>query len=423
MMHITLSIGGRDWHKAGMGATTGRVSGSENRTKAARALAGERKGTLRLEHVRQFAEVLIDEDLHAKRVESLANGVAGVLNAAMLTIHAIGQAYAAMAHIEAASGVKQIDRLLSNVGVDLEKLFPAWIRFVVAERKELLVALDWTEFDDDDHVSLCAYVVTRHGRATPLIWKTHRKSEMEGRRTQWEHDLVTQLHAAMAPDVGITMLADRGFGDQKLYELLTLYGWDYVIRFRGVILVEDAKGEERAANDWVRPDGRAFMIRDAKVTADKAAVPAVVLVHGKAMKEPWCLATSLSAAAASTVVKTYGRRFTIEETFRDTKDIRFGAGLKATHIGRADRRDRLLFLFAMAHALLTLLGAASEASGLDRTLKVNTATHRTHSLYWQGTFWYRQLAFMRDDWFERLITAFDKIVREHAVLVEALGIL
>jgi hypothetical protein len=29
----------------------------------------------------------------------------------------------------------------------------------------------------------------------------------------------------------------------------------------------------------------------------------------------------------------------------------------------------LLFLFAMAHALLTLLGAASEASGLDRTLK------------------------------------------------------
>lgn len=29
---------------------------------------------------------------------------------------------------------------------------------------------------------------------------------------------------------------------------------------------------------------------------------------------------------------------------------------------------------------------------------------------------------MRDDWFESLMTAFDKIVREHDALVQALGI-
>lgn len=388
-----------------------------------RILSGRRKGTLRLEHVRDLAMVLFGEDMHAKRVESLANGVAGVLNAAMLTIHAIGQAYAAMAHIEARSGVKQIDRLLSNVGVALAALFPAWIRFVVGVRTELTVALDWTEFDDDDHVTLCAYSVTRHGRATPLMWKTHKKSELEGHRTQWEHDLVQELHAALDPSVAITLLADRGFGDQKLYELLNLLGWDYVIRFRGCILVESTDGESRPASEWVRPDGRAYMLRGAKVTADKAKVGAVVLVHARDMKEPWCLATSLAANKASEVVKKYGRRFTIEETFRDSKDIRFGLGLKATHIGRADRRDRLLFLFAMAHALLTLLGAASEASGLDKTLKVSTVKHRTHSLFWQGTFWYRQLAIMRDDWFERLITEFDKIVREHQVFTQGLGIL
>jgi len=405
-----------------MDATTRTTEAKE--TKAARVLAGQRKRTLRLDHVRDFARALFGEaDMHAKRIESLANGVAGALNAAMFTIHGIGQAYAAMAHIEASSGVKQLDRLLSNVGVDLAKLFPAWIRFVIGLRTELTIALDWTEFDDDDHATLCAYAVTRHGRATPLMWKTHKKSEMEGHRTKWEHDLVEALHAAIPPKVEIILLADRGFGDQKLYELLTFLGWDYVIRFRGNILVESRGGETRAAQDWVRPDGRAFMIRDAKVTADKASVPAVVLVHARNMKEPWCLATSLSAKRASEVVKKYGRRFTIEETFRDSKDIRFGLGLKATHIGRTDRRDRLLCLFAMAHALLTLLGAASEASGLDRTLKCNTVEHRTHSLFWQGTFWYRQLSSMRDDWFERLITAFDKIVREHAVFIQAFGIL
>src|SRR5690606_32312907 len=127
----------------------------------------------------------------------------------------------------------------------------------------------------------------------------------------------------------------------------------------------------------------------------KARVPAVVVVHAKNMKEAWCLATSLATNTATEVVKLYGRRFTIEETFRDTKDIRFGVGLKATHIGRADRRDRLLFLFAIAHALLTLLGAASEASGLDKMLKSSTRQDRTHSLFWQGNFWYRQLGMMR----------------------------
>ena len=96
------------------------VAGTKKLTKAGRMLGGERERTLRLAHVREFAEVLFAEtDVHAKRVESLGNGVAGVLNAAMLTIHAIGQAYAAMAHIEASSGVKQLDRLLSNVGVNL----------------------------------------------------------------------------------------------------------------------------------------------------------------------------------------------------------------------------------------------------------------------------------------------------------------
>jgi hypothetical protein len=298
-----------------------------------------------------------------------------------------------------------------------------WARFVVGKRTELLLAMDWTEFDNDRHSTLAVYVVTTHGRATPLSWRTFDKSKIKGHQKRYEYEMVDRIHQWLEPGVRVTLLADRGFGDKKLYEFLQFLGWDYVIRFRGGIQVTDHRGETRTARDWLPPSGRATMLKQAQVTADRFQVPAVVLVWDKKMKEPWCLATTFAASCATTVVKMYGRRFTIEETFRDQKDLHFGMGLRATHIGDADRRDRLLLLAAMGQAFLTLLGAASERSGLDKYLKVNTVKRRTHSLYRQGLYWYEAIPDMRRDWLVLLMKAFEEILREHAHLCEILGIL
>ena len=116
-------------------------------------------------------------------------------------------------------------------------------------------------------------------------------------------------------------------------------------------------------------------------------------------------------------------RLTIEENFRDTKDPRFGMGLSATHVGRTDRRDRLMLIGALAQALLTLLGAASEEVGLDRKLKANTAKHRTISLFNQGWFWYQAIPTMREDWLRPLMAAFDRIVREQSVCRAIFGVI
>jgi Transposase DDE domain len=289
-------------------------------------------------------------------------------------------------------------------------------------REEIVIALDWTDFEKDDHTTLCAYLVTRHGRATPLLWKTVVKSTLEGKRTACEHELIETLHALLRPEIRVTLLADRGFGDQVLYEMLGLLGWDYIIRFRECILVEDEHGEQKPAAAWVG-GGRAKMLKKARVTADRTMIPAVVVVHAKGMKEAWSLATSRADVKAQEVVKLYGKRFTIEETFWNEKDIHFGLGLSATHIKSSARRDRLLLLVAIAHTLLTLLGAASEETGLDRTLKANTSKKRTHSLFRQGLYWYQALPNMRDDWFEKLVTAFDRIVADHRVCREIFAVI
>ncbi len=102
----------------------------------------ERKVPINEEQVRACLGGLFEEDLHARRVLSLAHATLGAVRAASLSVRAIGQALAwARGGVEK-HGIKQVDRLLSNEGVDVWKLCPSWVAFVLAQRTEALVALD-----------------------------------------------------------------------------------------------------------------------------------------------------------------------------------------------------------------------------------------------------------------------------------------
>ena len=277
--------------------------------------------------VLQLVERTFGDDMHAKTVLSLAMGAVGVLHAAALGVHAIGRGLAAAKGLNSKHATKQVDRLLSNGKVNIWRLFRSWVGFVVGPRTDLVVAMDWTEFDADDQATIALYLVTRHGRATPLVWQTVYKSTLEGHRNRYEDEALETLKEALAPGVRVTILADRGFGDQKRYEFLRQLGFDYVIRFRQDILVTNQWGDQRPAVQWLHENGRARLLRDMAVTADCYVLPAVVVVHDKRMKEPWCLATSRSDLKATELTRLYGKRFSIEETFRDTKDVHFGMGL------------------------------------------------------------------------------------------------
>ena len=164
----------------------------------------------------------------------------------------------------------------------------------------------------------------------------------------------------------------------------------------------------------VPSSGRAKRLDRVAVTSAATEVPVVNCVKKAQMQEPWCLVSSRDDLKTAEIIALYTKRFTTEENFRDTKDLRFGLGLAATHVGSPDRRDRLLLLCALSQALLTLLGAACERTGLDRRLKANTSKKRTHSLFRQGLFWYAAIPTMQGEWFEPLMIAFEEILREHA---------
>jgi len=123
-------------------------------------------------------------------------------------------------------------------------------------------------------------------------------------------------------------------------------GFDYIIRFRASITVKDARGDNRAAKEWILPSARTLKLRGARVTQDGYQVGAVVMNKDHGMKEAWCFATSRSELSGGVVVALYGRRFTTEETFRGQKDPRFGVGLSQTRIKDPKHEVRLKGGFA-----------------------------------------------------------------------------
>jgi len=405
-----------------MRTTTNEERASE-RLHAARARGNLRRVGLSSESIQRFVSGIVDDDLHVKTILSLSNAVLGVLHSASLCIHVIGRAYGWVTDHDGKHGVKQVDRLLSNAKVSPWALTRAWVAMLVGPREEVLVALDWTDFDKDDHTTLVASLITNHGRATPMVWKTVKKSALAKQRNAYEDALLKHLSVSLPEGVIATIVADRGFGDQKRYEQIVKLGMHYAIRFRQGILVTDEWGNQKPASEWLPKSGRAKKLKDMGVTADCYVVPALVLVHDKKMKDPWCIATSRSDKTAREIIKWYGKRFTIEETFRDTKNGLLGMGMSATHIRNEARRDRLIFIAALAHMLMTLLGAAGERCGLDRTLKSNTSSKRQMSLYNQGIHWYMAIPNMREERLRLLIGAYGDVLREHALTRELFSVL
>ena len=197
----------------------------------------------------------------------LAYGTLGVLTSASLAVHAVGQGLAHARGTLSKHGVKQVDRLLSNTGIDLDEFFSYWVAHVVGAREEIMVALDWTSFARDGHDTLMLSMLTGHGRATALMWETVSSATLKDNQNRYEDELLYRFSKAVPEGVKVTVLAERGFADCNLFKNLEEeLGFGYVIRLPASYYITSETGERRLASQWVGPNGRTRTLRDARVT-------------------------------------------------------------------------------------------------------------------------------------------------------------
>ena len=103
--------------------------------------AAELRDCGRLKDIRAFIDGLYAHGLHAKRVDSPAAATLGVMTGASLAVAMIGQALAQARGLVTKHAIKQVDRLLSNGGIDVWESFARWVPHLVGTRNDIVVAM------------------------------------------------------------------------------------------------------------------------------------------------------------------------------------------------------------------------------------------------------------------------------------------
>jgi hypothetical protein len=124
------------------------------------------------EGIQRFLRSIFGQDLHAKRILSLAGATLGAIESASLAVALIGRGLALARGLKTKYAIKQVDRMLANMAIDVDALLRHWVPFIVGKRPGITVAMDWTEFKPDGQATLMLSMLTSHGRATPLYWLT-----------------------------------------------------------------------------------------------------------------------------------------------------------------------------------------------------------------------------------------------------------
>lgn len=346
---------------------------------------------------RQFRSDL--EGVHLSRFRLVFAAVFTALRCGRLSLTALGRAIAEKTTHK--HGIKRIDRLLGNCHLYEERVvfFRAIARRLLVPGSTPLIIVDWTAVTPRLWALVAA--VSFQGRAVTIYAETHPISRYLKPRVN--AGFLKRMNAVLPQDCRPIILADAGFRSPFM-KLVEKMGWHYVIRLRGPASVRHRSDQrwtqlpELFTRCGARPNefgsveigqraryatrlvGIRRPVRHRKYRSrqhhrGRQQHSVVASRERAAAHEPWILATSLSVESRR-IVALYARRMQIEETFRDTKNPRFGMCLGQANPRLERRADILLLLASLAHLFALLLGIAAEAAHLTRGFQANTIVSR-----------------------------------------------
>ena len=335
--------------------------------------------------------------LHAKRAAACQRVVAAVVLGAALSLSAIALG------VRSAAGyrhrVKSVNRLLGNVALHAVRaeLYAALAARWLSGVGQLLLVIDWSDLTPDQRWHWLRASVAVEGRSVTLYEEAHPQYRLGNPKVhrQFLARVAELLPAGCEPIV----MTDAGFR-ATWFKAVAARGWAFIGRVRNRDMVCCRVGEwvrgtalYAQATEQARDLGRYSYARTNPIQARLvlAKRPARgrhrLNIYGRrragrssrkcarAAREPWLLAASirLDHLTAATIVNLYAQRMRIEQSIRDTKNLRWGQGLHTTRSRTRERLQMLLLIGHLAAFVQRLIGEEAKAHQLQLNFM---ATHR-----------------------------------------------
>jgi hypothetical protein len=335
--------------------------------------------------------------LHAKRAAACQLVVVAVVLGAALSLSAIALGIRAATRYR--HRIKSVDRLLGNAALHAVRaeLYAALAARWLTGVRQLLLVIDWSDLTPDQRWHWLRASVAVEGRSVTLYEEVHPQRRLGNPKVH--RQFLARVAELLPPGCEPIVMTDAGF-HSTWFKAVAAQGWAFIGRIRGRDTVRHGAGPwMRAtalygqATEQPRDLGQHTYVRSNPIHARLVLVklPARgrhrLNIYGRrragrtsrkcarAARDPWLLAASrrLDHLTAATIVQLYAQRMRIEQSFRDTKNLRFGQGLHTTRSRTRERLQMLLLIGHLAAFVQRLIGEAAKAHQLQLNFM---ATHR-----------------------------------------------
>jgi hypothetical protein len=332
--------------------------------------------------------------MHRARWKALWSTVLGLIRGEELWLTALGRARpgkAARKH-----SIKAVDRLLGNplLYAERKQVYAAIAAQLLGKRPCPVVLVDTMEIRPRAYALTAA--LAYEGRTFPIYSLVTTKGKVTGPTcARFLRDLANILPSDSRP----ILITDAGF-ESPWFRAVEAIGWDFVGRVRNRtrflmngrwVSNEDifSKATRKPRNlgrvpfPKTAPRARRLVLSAKPISGHRKRFTSrgtprrrwEDLVRGRTANQPWLLATTLMCRPSQVVV-LYALRMHIEQTFRDTKNHRWGWSLRHCRSRSHCRLELLLLIAAIALFVTQSIGYAAEQLGLHYGHQANTIRHR-----------------------------------------------
>jgi hypothetical protein len=328
--------------------------------------------------------------LHSKQSAALLRATSALLRGSITSLTEIALCLSGDTTLK--HRIKSVDRLLGNSGLHLARVelyrnvAQRWLQGL----SQLLVVVDWSDLSRDQRWQLLRASVVVEGRSVTLYEEVHPQKLLANAHVH--RRFLKRLADILPEGIRLIVMTDAGF-HAPWFKMVTEHGWEFVGRIRGRNRLQWG-GE----GSWI-PTRDLFERARMKVSdlglgiyarSNPVAVRGVLSkrpnkgrhslnIHGakrtgrssaknaRSAREPWLLASSLGLQhlSADAIVGLYAQRMRIEQSFRDTKNLRVGMGLDVARSRSKQRLEMLLLIAHLASFVQRLIGESAKQRELE----------------------------------------------------------